>query len=113
MTVKEEILINATPREVRAAVLSDGILQELLVERVSRSRLLGNIYRGHVTRVLPGMPKAAVQARILLTPQHAKGLMKALAGNLKKYEDKFGEIKTFSEKNEDKNFGFQSGSEEQ
>jgi len=64
------------------------------------------------TRVLPGMPKAAVQARILLTPQHAKGLLKALEGNLKKYEEKFGEIKTFSEKNEDKNFGFQSGSEE-
>ena len=61
MTVKEEILINATPREVRAAVLSDGILQELLVERVSRSSLLGNIYRGHVTRVLPGMQAAFIE----------------------------------------------------
>jgi len=65
------------------------------------------------TRVLPGMPKAMVQARILLTPQHAKGLLKALQDNLKKFEDRFGEIKTFSGKNEDKNFGFQSGGDEQ
>ena len=63
------------------------------------------------TRVLPGMPKATVQARILLTPQHAKGMLKALEDNLKKYENRFGEIKTLSAKNEDKNFGFQSGSD--
>jgi len=46
--MKEEILINVTPREVRAAVLDDGVLQELLVERVSSSGLLGNIYKGRV-----------------------------------------------------------------
>jgi len=59
--MKEEILINATPREVRAAVLDDGVLQELLVERVSRSSLLGNIYKGKVSRVLPGMQAAFVE----------------------------------------------------
>jgi len=57
----EEILINATSREVRAAVLSDGVLQELRIERVSRSSLLGNIYRGRVSRVLPGMQAAFVE----------------------------------------------------
>ena len=63
------------------------------------------------TRMLPGMPKASVQARIILTPQHAKGLLKALQDNLKKYEDRFGEIQTASTKNEAKNFGFQTGEE--
>ena len=56
--MKEEILINVTPREVRAAVLRDGVLQELLVERASRTGLVGNIYKGRVSRVLPGMQAA-------------------------------------------------------
>ncbi len=58
--MKEEILINSTPREVRAAVLRDGVLQELIVERVSRRSLVGNIYKGKVSRVLPGMQAAFV-----------------------------------------------------
>ncbi|MBS92849.1 MAG: ribonuclease G [Chromatiales bacterium] len=58
--MKEEILINVTPREVRAAVLNDGVLQELLVERVSRTGLVGNIYKGRVSRVLPGMQAAFI-----------------------------------------------------
>ncbi|MEZ4758292.1 MAG: DUF3467 domain-containing protein [Flavobacteriales bacterium] len=37
-------------------------------------------------RVMPGVPKAKVRSRILLTPQHAKRLMQALAGNLRKFE---------------------------
>ncbi len=63
------------------------------------------------TRMLPGMPKAVVQARIVLTPQHAKGLLKALEDNIKKFESRFGEIKTASEKPGEKNFGFHSGDE--
>lgn len=59
--MKEEILINVTPREVRAAVLHDGVLQELLVERVSRTGLVGNIYKGRVVRVLPGMQAAFIE----------------------------------------------------
>jgi ribonuclease G len=58
--VKEEILINVTPREVRAAVLHDGVLQELLVERVSRTGLVGNLYKGRISRVLPGMQAAFI-----------------------------------------------------
>ena len=63
------------------------------------------------TRMLPGMPKAVVQARIVLTPQHAKGLLKALEENIKKFEDRFGEIKSASGKPESKNFGFHSDDE--
>jgi hypothetical protein len=45
------------------------------------------------TRVLPGVPKAKVHARLIMTPQHAKLLMRALEENIGKYEMKFGEIK--------------------
>jgi ribonuclease G len=56
-----ELLINITPREARAAVLEMGVLQELYVERDSRRGIVGNIYRGQATRVLPGMQAAFVE----------------------------------------------------
>ena len=43
-------------------------------------------------RMLPGVPKAKVKARIVLTPQHAKRLLMALGENINKYEDIFGTI---------------------
>jgi len=57
----EEILINVTSREVRAAVVENGLLQEVLIERTSRRGLTGNIYKGRVVRVLPGMQAAFVE----------------------------------------------------
>jgi len=45
-------------------------------------------------RVLPGAPKAKVYARIILTPMNAKLLHQALGENLRKFEEKFGEIRT-------------------
>lgn len=57
---KEEILVNVTPREVRAALLENGVLQEILVERAARRGLIGNLYKGSVSRVLPGMQAAFV-----------------------------------------------------
>ncbi len=57
------------------------------------------------TRILPGVPKARVQARIIMTPQHSKLLMNALRDNIQKYEDKFGEIKIFGEESSNP-FGF-------
>lgn len=56
----EEILINVTPREVRVAVVENGVLQEIYVERERKRGLVGNIYRGRVCRVLPGMEAAFV-----------------------------------------------------
>ena len=58
--MREEILINVTPREVRAAVVENGVLQEIHVERASRRGLIGNIYKGRISRVLPGMQAAFV-----------------------------------------------------
>jgi ribonuclease G len=57
---KEEILINVTPREVRAALLENGILQEVFIERAARRGLISNIYKGKVSRVLPGMQAAFI-----------------------------------------------------
>jgi ribonuclease G len=57
---KEEILINVTPREVRAALLENGILQDVYIERAARRGLISNIYKGKVTRVLPGMQAAFI-----------------------------------------------------
>ncbi|MFL2554843.1 MAG: ribonuclease G [Candidatus Rariloculaceae bacterium] len=56
----EEILINITSREARVALLENDVLQEVFIERTSRRGLVGNIYNGRVSRVLPGMQAAFV-----------------------------------------------------
>lgn len=43
-------------------------------------------------RMMPGLPKAKVQSRIVMTPEHAKRLLNALQDNLRKYEEHFGPI---------------------
>ena len=58
--MSKEILINVTPQETRVAILENGMLHDLYIER-SRSRgLVGNVYKGKVVRVLPGMEAAFV-----------------------------------------------------
>ncbi len=56
----EELLINITPQETRLAVVENGMLQELHIERTSNRGLVGNIYMGKISRVLPGMQAAFV-----------------------------------------------------
>lgn len=56
----EEILINVTPREVRVALLEQGALQDIYIERSLHQGLLGNIYQGKVNRLLPGIQAAFV-----------------------------------------------------
>ncbi len=58
--MKREIVINASALEVRVALLEDGSLTELYLERQQHRGLAGNIYKGKVTRVLPGMQAAFV-----------------------------------------------------
>lgn len=55
-----EILINATPRETRVALTDQGLLQEIYIERNNKRGPVGNIYRGKVVRVMPGMQAAFV-----------------------------------------------------
>ena len=65
------------------------------------------------TRMVPGIPKARVYARIIMTPQHAKSLLNALRENVGKYEKQFGEIKIFTEPaNQGRAIGFQPSAEE-
>src|SRR3546814_9227359 len=59
--VSEEILINVTPRETRVGVVENGMLQEVHVERASRRGYVGNIYKGRVQRVMPGMQAVFVE----------------------------------------------------
>ena len=59
--MNEQILINVTPQETRVAVLEQGAVQELHVERTSNRGLVGNIYLGRVGRVLPGMQSAFIE----------------------------------------------------
>ena len=53
-----EILVNIAPREMRAAVVENGALQDVFIERPSRKGLVSNLYKGRVSRVLPGMQAA-------------------------------------------------------
>lgn len=48
-------------------------------------------------RLMPGVPKAKVKSRVVITPEHAKRLLLALQDNIKKYEDTFGPIKKTEE----------------
>ncbi|MDQ2964164.1 MAG: ribonuclease G [Pseudomonadota bacterium] len=59
--MSHEILINVTPQETRVAMLEQGVVQELHIERSSARGLVGNIYVGRVARVLPGMQSAFVE----------------------------------------------------
>src|SRR6266446_3155593 len=55
-----EIVINATKHESRVAVLDEGQVVELWIERTRHRTIVGNIYKGRVTKVLPGMQSAFV-----------------------------------------------------
>jgi ribonuclease G len=77
-----EILINASMQEARAAVVENGVLQELFLERESRRGIISNIYKGRVSRVLPGMQAAFIEiglertaflhASDIFDPRHAE-----------------------------------------
>jgi hypothetical protein len=68
--------------------IAQGIYSNLAVIAHSSSEFVVDF-----VRLMPGIPKAKVQSRIILTPEHAKRLMLALADNIKKYESQNGEIK--------------------
>src|SRR6478609_8765322 len=56
----EDILINITPQETRVALVVQGAVQELHIERTLTRGLAGNVYSGKVVRVLPGMQSAFI-----------------------------------------------------
>ena len=68
--------------------VADGIYSNLAIITHSNSEFVVDF-----VRVMPGVPKAKVRARILLTPQHAKRLMRALVDNIQKFEQVHGNIR--------------------
>ena len=75
----EEILINVTPRETRVAVVENGMLQELHIERGWSRGVVGNIYKGKVQRVMPGMQAAFVDVGLERTAfLHANDVQRPL-----------------------------------
>ena len=68
--------------------VAEGIYSNLAIITHSNSEFVIDY-----VKVMPGVPKAKVKARILLTPEHAKRLMAALADNISKYESVHGPIK--------------------
>ncbi len=58
--MSKELVISAAPHETRVAILEDGQLCEIYIEREKEFALVGSIYKGRVTRVLPGMQSAFV-----------------------------------------------------
>jgi len=61
MSISKEILVNITPQETRVAILENGMVHEIYIERRRSKGLVGNIYKGRVARVLPGMEAAFVE----------------------------------------------------
>jgi hypothetical protein len=66
---------------------AEGIYSNMAVITHSHSEFILDF-----VKIMPGVPKAKVKARIILTPQHAKRLLNALKDNIAKFEDNFGDI---------------------
>ena len=67
--------------------VAEGVYSNLAIISHSHSEFVVDF-----VRLLPGVPKAKVKSRIILTPGHAKRLIRALSDNINRYEDQFGEI---------------------
>ena len=73
--MRHEILLNFTPLETRVAVVEQGMVQDLLIERATHRGLVGNVYLGQVVRVLPGMQACFVDVGLERSAfLHAKDL---------------------------------------
>ena len=55
-----ELIVSSNPRETRIALVEDGVVSEIFLEREAQRGIVGSIYKGRVTRVLPGMQSAFV-----------------------------------------------------
>jgi len=81
-------------------VIAEGTYSNLAIINHSVSEFIVDFIN-----IMPGVPKAKVKSRIILTPQHAKRLAKALADNVRKFEQANGEIKDYERPLVPMNFG--------
>lgn len=80
--------------------IADGTYSNLAIINHSVSEFIVDFIN-----IMPGVPKAKVKSRIILTPQHAKRLTKALNDNVQKFEQAHGEIKDYEQPPIPLNFG--------
>jgi hypothetical protein len=80
--------------------IAEGVYSNLAIITHSHSEFIVDF-----VKMMPGTPKAKVKSRIILTPQHAKRLFKALQDNISKFERQHGEIKVPEMDNMLLNFG--------
>ncbi|MEK6248546.1 MAG: ribonuclease E/G, partial [Planctomycetales bacterium] len=75
--MSEEFLINSTPSDTRVALVENGMLQEVWLERASHTGYIGNIYKGQVSRVLPGLQAAFIEIGLERTAfLHARDMVR-------------------------------------
>lgn len=67
--------------------VAEGVYSNLAIITHSSSEFVMDFIR-----IMPGVPKARVKSRVVMTPQHAKRMMRALQDNVRKYESTFGNI---------------------
>ena len=97
--------------------VNDGKLNIELSEEVAEGQYSNLVIISHSNsefvldfiKVMPGMPKAKVKSRVLMTPQHAKRLLKALEDNISKFEAQHGSIKEIENASFPLNFGGPAG----
>lgn len=80
--------------------IADGTYSNLAIINHSVSEFVVDF-----VNIMPGVPKSKVKSRIILTPQHAKRLLKALNDNVVRFESAYGEIKDFEQPPIPMNFG--------
>jgi len=80
--------------------IAQGIYSNLAIINHSQSEFVLDF-----VSVMPGVPKSKVKSRIILTPQHAKRLLKAIADNVQRFESMHGEIKDYQQSTMPINFG--------
>lgn len=80
--------------------IAEGIYSNLAILNHSASEFVVDF-----VNIMPGRPKAKVKSRIILTPQHAKRLMKALGENINRFEKSHGEIRDYEQPPFPLNFG--------
>lgn len=80
--------------------IAQGIYSNLAIINHSQSEFVLDFIT-----IMPGVPKSKVKSRIVLTPQHAKRLLKAIADNVQRFESMHGEIKDYQQSTMPINFG--------
>jgi len=80
--------------------IAEGIYSNLAIINHSVSEFVVDF-----VSIMPGVPKSKVKSRIILTPQHAKRLLKALGENVQRFENTHGEIKDYEQPPIPLNFG--------